>query len=104
MKLLLKLSFILFVAAACSSPSKGKKQAEESKVAKEEVKNVRLSECKSNSDVRSLEIVEGEGSTFDLKYTKFGDAKTIATGSREHCEKIRDRVKKNLESAGFTCS
>ena len=97
MKLLLRLSILLFIAAACASPNKKKDSKAEDKKAKvEEQRNIRLTECKNNSDVRTIEIKEGEAESFDVVYTKFGNSKSIASGSRAHCEKIRDRVKNNL--------
>jgi hypothetical protein len=60
-------------------------------------------ECKSGSDVRVLEIKSANGS-YEVVYTKLGEAKSIATGGKAHCEAIRDRVKGNLANAGFTCS
>ncbi|MCB0347432.1 MAG: hypothetical protein KDD37_01280 [Bdellovibrionales bacterium] len=60
-------------------------------------------ECKSGTDVRSIDVKSADGA-FEVIYTKFGEAKSIATGGREHCEAIRDRVKGNLANAGFTCN
>lgn len=61
-------------------------------------------ECKSGTDVRNLELKTASAGGYEVVYTKFGEAKSIATGGKEHCEAILNRVKGNLANAGFTCN
>lgn len=105
MKLLLSLSLLLAFSVGCSSGSKKAEKNKVEKEAKKQVKkDVRTTECKSNSDIRTISVQDAEGGGFEVIYTKFGNSKSIANGGRTHCEKIRDRIKANLENAGFTCS
>lgn len=60
--------------------------------------------CKSGSDERTLEISKkDEGCA--VHYTKFGEAQEIgaAQADQTFCQKLVDKVRDNLEAAGFTC-
>ena len=59
-------------------------------------------ECKSGTDVRNIEV-KATASGTEVVYTKFGEAKSIATGGKEHCDAIKNRVVGNLEKSGYTC-
>lgn len=61
-------------------------------------------ECKSGTDVRTLEVKTASAGGYEVVYTKFGEAKSIATGGKDHCDAILNRVKGNLANAGFTCN
>ncbi len=110
MRKLLGLLFIGTLAVSCAQTSK--KSTEKDAAAKETKAaatatatkaGVGATECKSGTDIRSIEVKTADGAS-EVVYTKFGEAKSIATGGREHCEAIRDRVKGNLVNAGFTCN
>jgi hypothetical protein len=60
--------------------------------------------CKLATDERTLIIVPKELGC-ELHYQKFGknEIKASSTSGQMHCEKVRSRMKKNLESAGFKC-
>jgi hypothetical protein len=60
--------------------------------------------CQQGKDSRTLQIVERKPGCA-LEYTRDQSKKEIAssTKARTHCEEVRDRMKKNLEAAGFKC-
>lgn len=60
--------------------------------------------CKLGEEVRKLEVVKSE-SGCTLQYTKAGNTNEIASGGvgSEHCQNVSDKIKGNLESAGFKC-
>ena len=61
--------------------------------------------CVRDSDERLMEIVESQPKGCSLYYTKSGERSSIASSSHasSHCESVRDRIKKNLEDAGYKC-
>lgn len=61
--------------------------------------------CTSGGDVRTLEMSSGDGKVCRLNYTKTGETKEVASGVSDtsKCNEIRDRIKGNLEGAGFKC-
>ncbi len=61
--------------------------------------------CKNGSDTRTLEVV-AKDSGCEVSYTKFGETTTPASSvnGTAHCDSVRDRIKTNLENAGFQCS
>ena len=61
--------------------------------------------CVRDSDERLMEIVEAQPKGCSLYYTKGGERSSIAssTNANTHCESVRDRMKKNLEEAGYKC-
>jgi hypothetical protein len=61
--------------------------------------------CKNGGDERTLEMSSGEGKVCRLVYTKAGEAKEVASGTSDNskCNEVRDRIKTNLEGAGFKC-
>ncbi len=60
--------------------------------------------CKLGIDERILENKQN-GAGCELKYTRFNEAKVIAysTSGPDHCLKVQDQVKANLEKSGFSC-
>lgn len=60
--------------------------------------------CKSGSDTRSIDVIQKDGGC-ELSYTKFNETTTPATSANgtAHCESVKEKIKGNLESAGFTC-
>ncbi len=61
--------------------------------------------CKNGGDERTLEMTSGDGKVCRLVYTKAGESKEVASGTSENskCVEIHDRIKGNLEGAGFKC-
>lgn len=61
--------------------------------------------CKNGGDERILEMTSGDGKVCRLVYTKGGESKEVASGTSEatKCNEIHDRIKGNLEGAGFKC-
>lgn len=61
--------------------------------------------CKNGGDERTLEMTSGDGKVCRLVYTKGGEAKEVASGTADatRCNEVRDRIKGNLEGAGFKC-
>ena len=61
--------------------------------------------CSRASEQRKLEVeaVQPKGCT--VWYTKFGERSNIASSTvgEAHCNTVRDRIKGNLEAAGFAC-
>lgn len=77
---------------------------EETKAAEKKEDSGNKITCKSGNDERVLEN-EVSASKCELRYTKFGQTSTAATGTSDlaHCGRVMDKMKKNLESAGFKC-
>lgn len=87
------------VKADSKKEKKSDKAKEERKTAKGDVT------CKIGSDVRTLKVIEkGDGKA--VEYTKEGETSELATCnlSGEFCMNIVNRVKNNLEEAGWSCS
>lgn len=61
--------------------------------------------CANGKDKRSLEI-RPAGSGCEVVYTKFEQENVIASGStgKGYCEQTVEKVKSNLENAGFSCN
>lgn len=60
--------------------------------------------CKNGSDTRTVEVVSKDGGC-EVSYTKFDQTTTPATAASgtEHCANVQDKIKGNLETAGFKC-
>ena len=63
-----------------------------------------LVSCKSGSDERTIEISKKDGGC-SVHYTKAGEAKEIGNAVNDHgtCQQIVDKVRGNLQNAGFAC-
>ncbi|OQW47307.1 MAG: hypothetical protein A4S09_16055 [Proteobacteria bacterium SG_bin7] len=61
--------------------------------------------CKNGGDERTLEMTSGDGKVCRLVYTKAGESKEVASGTSDNskCNEIYERIKGNLEGAGFKC-
>lgn len=61
--------------------------------------------CKNGSDTRTLDVVKKDAGC-EVSYTKFGETTAPASSSNgtAHCESVKERIKTNLENAGFQCS
>lgn len=62
------------------------------------------STCMMKNDKRVIDV-RSQGSGCELAYNKFGNEEVVATSVKgtEHCQKIADRIRGNLENAGFKC-
>ncbi len=60
--------------------------------------------CTMKSDTRTIQLRKNGGGC-ELVYSKFGNDEVIATSmaGTEHCQKVADRIKGNLENSGFKC-
>jgi len=60
--------------------------------------------CKSGSDERTVEISKNDAGC-TVHYTKGGEAKEIGSAQNDHgtCQQIADKVRGNLQNAGFAC-
>ena len=60
--------------------------------------------CKLEKDERTLILVPKDAGC-ELHYQKFGRGEVMASSQigQRHCEEVRNRMQKNLETAGFTC-
>ena len=63
------------------------------------------SSCTLDKDTRVIEVKKTESGGCELFYTKFGEAKSVASSGfgTQYCEEVKDRIKSNLNKAGFTC-
>jgi hypothetical protein len=63
------------------------------------------SSCTMDQDTRVIEVKKSESGGCELFYTKFGEAKSVATSGfgTQYCEEVKDRIQTNLNKAGFTC-
>jgi hypothetical protein len=88
-------------AATASAKTKDSKAT----ASKESGKAIGQVTCTSGTDNRILEIVGRGQAGCELTYTKFGEAKSIATSEANvgYCEEVQNRIKGNLTTAGFTC-
>jgi hypothetical protein len=61
--------------------------------------------CKKKEESRTLRLEALQPKGCNLWYSKHGDKDPMATSksSAEHCEKVRDKIRKNLETAGYKC-
>ena len=61
--------------------------------------------CELDKDVRVIEVKKTEVGGCDLFYTKFGEAKSVASSGfgTQYCEEVKDRIQTNLNKAGFSC-
>jgi hypothetical protein len=62
--------------------------------------------CKSGNDERTISSTKGEGGAgCQVMYKKGGEEKSVADAKNDtsYCEKVVDKIKKNLTAAGYTC-
>ena len=61
--------------------------------------------CILDKDTRVIEVKKTEGGGCELFYTKFGEAKSVASSGfgTQYCEEVKDRIQTNLNKAGFAC-
>lgn len=120
MKKFFVLSVVLLSLGACSSADKKEMDNAEAKVekkvgeAKSEVKKdnadagkmtASKTSCTLDKDTRVIEVKKSEAGGCELFYTKFGEAKSVASSGfgTQYCEEVKDRIQTNLNKAGFTC-
>lgn len=62
-------------------------------------------ECKWDNDIRVIERLNTENDGCEVQYTKNYEKTTIATAEHDldHCLRVIQRIKTNLEKAGFSC-
>lgn len=84
------------VKAKAVTAKKGEKRVETAK--KGGVK------CSLPKDERLIEVKKS-GSGCEVMYTKFGKTNSVAQSAFgvAHCEKVQNRMKDKLSSAGFSC-
>jgi len=89
-----------------AAPVKPSQSTTPKAVAKPETKATAAVECIQGKDTRTLHVVSQSPAGCELKYSKFGNTDTAATSSTglQHCETVRDKIKGNLETAGFKCN
>lgn len=68
--------------------------------------SVNLLLCQRGQEVRKLRIEMVEPMGCKLWYSHYSQSRPVATSQygREHCEKVRSKIQKNLEKASYTCS
>lgn len=61
--------------------------------------------CSLNGDVRPISVLNGVNGGCGVTYNKLGTLKTVAVAENvmEYCDEVQNKIKGNLESAGFTC-
>lgn len=61
--------------------------------------------CTLDKDTRVIEVKKTESGGCELFYTKFGEAKSVASSGfgTQYCEEVKDRIQSNLDKAGFSC-
>ena len=117
MKSLLVLSISLLFIAGCSSKGKKGEGTTAKDGAKQEASadskadgktssatSASKSTCMMKNDKRVIDV-RTQNKGCELAYTKFGNEEVVATSMNgtDHCQKIADRIKGNLENAGFKC-
>lgn len=78
---------------------------EASKSEKTEASEGSKTSCTLDKDTRVIEVKKTEAGGCELFYTKFGEAKSVASSGfgTQYCEEVKDRIESNLKKAGFTC-
>jgi len=109
-----------FAAVACAGPKKestvavtapaaqqktGELAKAANPVAPETKQQIPEFSCQRDKDVRSFEIEVSQPKGCELVYSKHGSKEKIASSAHgtTHCEQVRERVRGNLEAAGFKC-
>ena len=61
--------------------------------------------CSLNDDVRPISVLAGENGGCGVVYNRLGTVKTVAVAENvmEYCDEVQNKIKGNLESAGFNC-
>lgn len=62
--------------------------------------------CNLKNDMRKVVIEKGQGKGCEVFYTKFGKKRSIASSLKKsdfYCKSILNKVRANLEEAGFNC-
>lgn len=120
MKKFIVLSVAVLALSACSSAEKKPMdKGADAKAATKEMKDDKKadtgaaaastggskSSCTLDKDTRVIEVKKTESGGCELFYTKFGEAKSVASSGfgTQYCEEVKDRIQTNLNKAGFTC-
>jgi len=61
--------------------------------------------CTNGDDVRTIAVLDGANGGCGVVYNKNGEDRTIAKADyqMDFCPSVQEKVKGNLEAAGFTC-
>ena len=124
MKILL-LSLALVMGACSSNPKsssskKSQAKTKKAKASKEKVARKQVEKpvspkryestkdqmtCSLNNDVRSLTHSKLDSGGCVVDYEKFGESRQVAKASSDlaYCGTVMDRIRNNLEKAGFSC-
>jgi PBP1b-binding outer membrane lipoprotein LpoB len=108
---------ILFVAGCSGSGKKADKAGGDKAAAKSSKSSTKTMsaadkaaaaekvECVTGNDKREIALIKPEAGGCEVHYQKFGQNRVAASAKRdtEHCTGIYERIKGNLESAGFVC-
>jgi len=125
LKKLVLVSAVAIFALSCSSSKKmegpAKPEATEKKVttevkkgadkakatfsSKKTVAGIDTVTCKIDGDTRVIEVAKFEKAGCEVFYTKMGNKESKASAAWDvaYCQSVADRMRGNLEKAGFTC-
>lgn len=114
------LMVVIVALSACSSPSttkksqgedQGEKKSTASKAktftSQEDIsEKVAETTCTLKNDVRVLSHIKLTDGGCSVSYSKFGEISEAAKAryNLDHCSAVYDRIRGNLESAGFDCN
>lgn len=61
--------------------------------------------CVSKGDSRKISVLSGADGGCGVVYNKMNEAKTVAVAKVDanHCDTVANKIKSNLEAAGFDC-
>jgi hypothetical protein len=61
--------------------------------------------CTSGTDIREITVITQEDSSTGVVYKKFDTLKTMALAKTDpaYADQVAEKIKGNLETAGFTC-
>lgn len=61
--------------------------------------------CTNGDDVRTITVLDGPDGGCGVVYNKAGESRTVAIAkyAKDHCSKVQDKMRANLEAPGFTC-
>lgn len=62
--------------------------------------------CTNGSDVREITVITQEDNSTGVVYKKFDTVKTMAVAKTDpaYADQVAEKIKGNLETAGFTCA
>lgn len=117
MKLFIGALVALAVSGCATQNAPTQKQASEKPVEQKTAHAVTVSKelqnseqtsmsCTRQADVRKVELESPASKGCEVWYSSYGNRNKVAwsANGQKHCEGVREKIKSNLENAGYQCS